>query len=165
MTYDTLNEFTQNLEKFLLSAAKMAMGDIDKRLTLSQVEANAKLVARPDSEMQQILDELDDKGFIKKIDKETFSITYEGIYFISEITGYPIESLGILSQKDISVMISRFNRWISEQSLKSNEISMDSIKKEFGNVIGEIPIRQIIDVLEKKGVIKKIGNESISLEV
>ena len=86
----------------------------------------------------------------------TFTVTYAGIYYISAFADRSVESLGVLSERDMQIIINRFNHWVYEESLRTNNrISAKSIISEFSGVLGDRLILQLIRTLEKKGVLRK----------
>lgn len=159
-----VSNLERDTNEFLLRAAQAAKGDIEKRLSIEDILKDAGLNHLDKSQVESMVTHLRSNGLIRK-EGDTISLTYEGIYYISNLMNYPIESLGILSEKDIRTMINTFNDWISRESLLNpdNKISIGSIKEEFSNVLGEKPIIQLLHVLENKGVIQILKDDYIKV--
>lgn len=138
---------------FLLKACEEAYGDIQRVIDPHEIVKRVGYVSINETNVSDLLNKLKDLQFIE-INDSGFTVTYYGIYYVARIMGRSPESLGILSEEDMRTMINRFNNWVYNVAVKTgNKISFDMIANEFSSVIGEIPIRQLINTLLKRGVL------------
>lgn len=146
----------ESINIFLLNACEVAAGDIEKRLHPVDIIKRVDRVSINTDNISEILDKLKELQFIELFNDQEFAVTYHGIYYIAKVMGRSPESLGILSENDMRFMIYRFNHWVYEESLKTdNKISLEMIVREFSSVIGDKPIKQLINTLLKRGVLMR----------
>ena len=97
---------------------------------------------------------------------DELNINYEGIYKVSEHYRVSPETFGILSRNDLEKYSQSFLNLLSELTLNTDLVTINSLKKRHRHRLGVIPLIQMIDSLEQQGLIIKQeinGDYAISL--
>ena len=97
---------------------------------------------------------------------DQLNINYEGIYRVSEHYRVSAEIFGILSRNDLERYSQSFLSLLSELTLNTDFVTINSLKKRYRHRLGVIPLIQMIDSLEQQGLIIKQeinGDYAISL--
>ena len=113
-----------------------------------------------------ILPILVQEKFVGWDEKDELNIIYEGIYRVSEHYLVSPETFGILSRNDLEKYSQSFLNLLSELTLNTDLVTINSLKKRYRHRLGVIPLVQMIDSLEQQGLIikQKINGEyAISL--
>ncbi|NAL78833.1 hypothetical protein [Nitrososphaera sp. AFS] len=144
-----------NARKFLLEACRIAMGDITKSIKVNEIWKKAGISAiSEDAYAPKIIQILKGENLIQGGNhKDEIKITYDGIYSISDSERIPPESLGVISKQDIDRFLPRFLDILYNETKgdPAKSISIFEIKKKGLNALGPEPIRQISDVLKRRG--------------
>ena len=157
--------------KFLKRLAETVNGDVRIKVKFSKVwmEIEDEGTNFPITEIafkDNILPILVKEKFVGWDEKDEVNIIYEGIYKVSEHYRVSPETFGILSRNDLEKYSQSFLNFLSELTLNTDLVTINSLKKRYRQRLGVIPLVQMIDSLEQQGLIIKQeinGDYAISL--
>lgn len=156
---------------FLKKIAETVKGDVRKKVKLRkiwmemEVDATNSLVIELTFK-DKILPILVQEKLIGWDEKEGLSISYEGIYRVSEHYMVSPETFGILSRNDLEKYSQSLLNLLYELTLNTDLVSLNNLKKRYHHSLGEIPLIQMIDSLDQQELIVKRetkGDYTISL--
>ncbi|MDF0681761.1 MAG: hypothetical protein P0116_12440 [Candidatus Nitrosocosmicus sp.] len=88
-------------------------------------------------------------------EKDELTISYEGIYRVSEQYLVSPETLGILSRNDLEKYSQSFLNMLADLTTNTDLVTVSSLKKRYHHRLGMIPLIHMIDSLEHQGLIFK----------
>ena len=157
--------------EFLKRLAEMVKGDVRKKVQFRKVwdEIEGDGNNFPITEIafkDNILPILVQEKFVGWDENDELNMIYEGIYRVSEHYLVSPETFGILSRNDLEKYSQSFLNLLSELTLNTDLVTINSLKKRYRHRLGVVPLVQMIDSLEQQGLIikQKINGEcTISL--
>ncbi len=157
--------------EFLKRLAEMVKGDVRKKVKFRKVwnEIEGDGNNFPITEIafkDNILPILVQEKFVGWDENDELNMIYEGIYRVSEHYLVSPETFGILSRNDLEKYSQSFLNLLSELTLNTDLVTINSLKKRYRHRLGVVPLVQMIDSLEQQGLIikQKINGEcAISL--
>jgi len=145
---------------FLKKLAETVNGDVRKKVKFMKVwmEFEDDDTDFPITEIafkDNILPILVQEKLTGWIEKDEINISYDGIYRVSEHYRVSPETFGILSRNDLEKYSQSFLNLLSELTLNTDLVTINSLKKRYRQRLGVIPLVQMIDSLEQQGLIIK----------
>lgn len=145
--------------KFLRKLAELVKGDVRKKIEFGEIWSaiDDNISTYPITEAafkKTLIPILIQDNLVHQNREDELTITYEGIYEVSDHFKISPETFGILTRNDLEKYSQSFLSSLFDMTLNTDSVTIATIKKYYRNRLGEMPIAQIIDSLEQQGLIK-----------
>jgi hypothetical protein len=149
-----------NLNEFLKTACYEIKGDTKIILNINEIfdkcSNNITATISKDHFITQILPFLEYDGFIN-IEKDNFTVTLDGIYYISLTYSIPEIILGVLSKRESIFYMKKILEKIRNLSKNHKSIEVNKVRECF-RILDDMSFQHLIEQLSKLGYIQVTDN-------